>query len=276
MSHPGERFERYRRLLGVPGGSADLETLRAIVRAQLERAPFENISKLWSVRRFGRRAMPTLERYLDGIEKYGFGGTCYTNNFHLWTLLQHLGFDVSLCGADMPGGTDVHVVILVHLEERDYLVDTGYAAPFYEPMPVDSTSDLAITFGRDHYVLRPRDAQGRSRVDHFRGGERIHGYVAKPIPRRIDHFEEVIRASYADSATFMNALALVRFFDDRTSVALYNDSLIHSATDTFTIDRLPDRDAIAHAIECHFDIRLEIVREATAGLGELRRVHPST
>ena len=55
----------------------------------------------------------------------------------------------------------------------------------------------------------------------FRAGELVHGYLAKPEPRSIDHFEEVIRGSYRDSATFMNAVVVERFFPGR-SVRIHN------------------------------------------------------
>jgi arylamine N-acetyltransferase len=116
-------FERYCRLLGVAPAAPTPGLLRRLVRSQLMRFPFENVSKLYGVRRLGLREMPNLERYLDEMERFGFGGTCYPNNIHFWSLLRELGFEAILCGADMHGGADVHVVIFVRIEQRDYLVD---------------------------------------------------------------------------------------------------------------------------------------------------------
>jgi arylamine N-acetyltransferase len=193
----------------------------------------------------------------------------------LWSLLRHLGFDALLCGADMVSGPDVHIVILARVDDHDYWVDAGYAAPFFEPLRADLQRDQTLRHGRDHYVLRGRDADGRSRLDHFRNGERIHGYLAKPIPRSPGHFQGVIHASYADSATFMNALAVMRYHDDGSSVAVYNDRLIRSTADACSVTRLPDREAIVHAVEGHCGIPADIVREATSGLVELWDVHPA-
>jgi arylamine N-acetyltransferase len=66
----------------------------------LTRVPFENISKLYKQQHHGLTGLPSIELYLDGIERYHFGGTCYSNNFHFYSLLAALGYDVKLCAAD--------------------------------------------------------------------------------------------------------------------------------------------------------------------------------
>jgi arylamine N-acetyltransferase len=99
-------YKRYCDLLGITPARPDAALLRRLVRAQLMRAPFEDISKLYGVRRLGLRGFPTLDRYLDEMERFGFGGTCYPNNIHFWSLLRYLGFDATLCGADMSDGRD--------------------------------------------------------------------------------------------------------------------------------------------------------------------------
>ena len=104
----------------------------------------------------------------------------------------------------------------VRLDGRDLLVDVGYAAPFYDPLPLDQPAPKSFRFGRDAYVVHPRDAGGRTRLDLLRDGDRVHGYLLKPVPRTIACFRRVIRASYRDDATFMRSLLLVRFFDDQS------------------------------------------------------------
>ena len=137
--------------------------LTQIVRAHLATIPFENISKLWRWRTSGFKGLVGLTQFLDGIEQYHFGGTCYSNNFHLHQLLAYLGFDVTLCGADM-SAPDVHMVNIVRIAGREYIVDVGYASPFFEPLPRDLTNDHIVSFGDDTYVLSPRDSSGRSRL----------------------------------------------------------------------------------------------------------------
>ncbi|MFV2074319.1 MAG: arylamine N-acetyltransferase, partial [Thermoanaerobaculales bacterium] len=232
--------------------------------AQLMRVPFENISKLYLKKTRGATFVPPLEEHLDGIENHHFGGTCYANNPYFFELLRHLGYEVTMCGADM-SDPDVHIVSMVELDGRQYLVDVGYAAPFFEPLPRDLVGLHEIHFGACRYVLEPRDGQGRSRLRMFRNGELIHCYLAKPEPREIGHFAAVIRDSYRDTATFMNAVVMERFFPGR-SVRIHNLILTESTPDGATVTRLADREELIRTVEHHCRIPADIVRDAIDGI----------
>lgn len=259
-----ETFDLYLSILGVEPETPSLDHLRRLVRAQLTRVPFENISKLYLKKTRGASYIPSLAEHLDGIERFLFGGTCYANNPHFAALLRHCGYDVTLCGADMTR-PDVHVASFVRLDGREYLVDVGYGAPFYEPMPRDLEHEHRIVFGNNRYVLHPQDDQGRSRMDQVRDGELIHRYVAKPEPREIDHFAEVIRDSYSDAATFMNVVVVERFFPDR-SVRIHNYTLIESTPNASTTAQLANKEELVEAIEHHCGFPDDMVREALADI----------
>ena len=97
-------------------------------------------------------------------------------------------------------------------------------APFLEPMRLDLTRDHEIPSGRDRYVLRPRDAEGRSQLEHHRDGSLRHAYRVNPAPRRIAEFAGVIADSFRADAKFMNALMVARFSGSR-SLTLRNLTL---------------------------------------------------
>jgi len=118
----------YLRVLGVTRAEPSLEALHRLVRAHLMGIPFENISRLYRCRVLGLRDVPDLDLFLAG-EQHHLGGTCYANNFHFYRLLDALGYDAALCGADMPSGEDVHAAILVSIDGGEFLVDAGYATP---------------------------------------------------------------------------------------------------------------------------------------------------
>ena len=221
---PPELLDRYLSLLGLHRRKPGMDALSEIVQAHLLRVPFENVSKLYYKKHRGLRGIPGLETFLDGIERFHFGGTCYTNNYYLYQLLANLGYQNKLCGADM-SNPDVHLVSMVNLEKREYLVDAGYAAPFLTPLPRDLTADYTIVLGRERYVLKPQDASSCSRMELYRDGKLSHGYLAKPAPRQIHEFEQAIADSYREDATFMNALLLARFFPNR-SVVIHNLTVI--------------------------------------------------
>ncbi|PLX13441.1 MAG: hypothetical protein C0597_11750, partial [Marinilabiliales bacterium] len=107
-------FLKYLKLLGLRKQNPGFEYLREIVHAQISKIPFENLSKLLYKKRINLNGLIDFELYLEGIEKYNFGGTCYTNNFYFNQLLEWLGFEVKLCGADMKE-PNVHLVNIVKL-----------------------------------------------------------------------------------------------------------------------------------------------------------------
>ncbi|HEX9189575.1 MAG TPA: arylamine N-acetyltransferase [Vicinamibacteria bacterium] len=256
---------RYLGLLGVARRPPGLEALTELTSAHLTRIPFENVSKLYYGRRNAPpRRPPDLVRYLDGIERHHLGGTCYANAFNLHLLLAHLGYDVSLCGADM-SAPDVHLVNVVWVEGRPYLVDVGYGAPFLEPLPLDVAEDQEIAWGRERYVLTPRDAAGRSRLELHRDGELRHGYTVNPAPRRIEEFAQVIADSFSDEATFMHALLIARFWPTR-SVTLRNRTLIEAEGTRYRLRQIPGRADLPAAIEEHFLIPRGMAREALDGV----------
>jgi arylamine N-acetyltransferase len=259
-----EIFERYLSILRVEPEPPSLDHLRRLVRAQLVRVPFENISKLYLKKTQNASYIPSLEEHLEGVERFHFGGTCYANNPYFAELLHHCGYDADLCGADMTK-PDVHVVSMIRLDGREYLVDVGYGAPFYEPMPRDLEREHEVVFGSNLFVLHPQDVEGRTRMDHFRDGKLIHGYLAKPEPRKIEHFDEVIRHSYTDAATFMNVVVVERFFTDR-SVRFHNFTLTESTPNDAATTRLADKEELVEAIEHHCGFPADMVREAIADI----------
>ena len=257
-----QTFDRYLSILGVEARPPGIEHLSRLVQAQIMRVPFENVSKLWLKKTRGATSVPSLEDHLDGIERYNFGGTCYANNPFFAQLLRYLGYDVTICGADM-SKPDVHIVSIVRLDGREYLVDVGYGAPFFDPMPRDL--DLEIVFGAGRFVLRSQDTLGRSKMDMYRDGELIHGYLVKPEPREIGHFSRVIGESYSSEATFMNVLVVERF-DIGRSMRFHNLTLTQSTRDTTQTTQLADREELVEAVEHHCEIDADIVREAIAGI----------
>ncbi len=258
------QIARYLWLLDVEQSKPTLAALRDIVRAHLMRVPFENISKLYRWKISGLRSIPPADQFLEEIEQYHFGGTCYSNNYFLHLLLSALGFDVRLCGADM-SKPDVHIVNIVHIDGREYIVDGGFAAPFIEPLPRDLTSDYVVALGGERYVLSPMDAGGRSRLTFVRDGVSRHGYLVNPKPRSIGEFGGVIEDSFRPEATFMNAVLLVKFGRHR-STTLRNMMRTECRGETSAKAPVRTRDDLVAAILEHFCIPAHISRLALDGL----------
>ena len=175
---------RYLTILKVDRVDPDLGALRELLAAHFTRIPFENISKLYYRKRFGLVNLPAVQLYLDGIDKYHFGGTCYSNNYHFHLLLRSLGYEAKLCAGTDMNTPAVHAVNMVTIDGREYLADTGYAAPLLDPIPRDLETDYEIRLGRDHYVLKPQDANGCSHLELYLGPESCAVTARDTVKRR--------------------------------------------------------------------------------------------
>lgn len=263
----------YLDLIGIQPRKPSVGALCQIVRAHLMCIPFENISKLYYKKHLGLQNLPGLELFLDGIRESNFGGTCYANNYYLNQLLNALGYQARLCGADM-SSPDVHLVSIVLIENLEYLVDVGYAAPFLIPLPRYLRSDFVIRLGQDCYVLKPQDQHGFPRLELLRTGRRIHGYIAKPFPKTIQDFEPAISASFRKEATFMNSVLLARFLP-RSSTVIRNMAIFKSVGTDVHSRTLTGRDELVEAISAEFKIPNDISRDVLEGLGPLEEAGSS-
>ncbi len=146
------QYERYLKLIGIKTIPAGIDGLREIVRKHIYSVPFENVSKLILFDREKKGRPLSLSEFLDGIEFDDLGGTCHSNNPYLQELLTYLEFDTVLLGADMDE-PNVHTCLRVTLDSHQYHIDVGYAAPFSNPMRLDSTPHI-IRHGKYKYQFK--------------------------------------------------------------------------------------------------------------------------
>ncbi len=234
-----ERFSRYLRLLGLDSPPAGVDGLRQLVHAHITSVPFENLSKLLLYDREGAGRVTTVQEFLDGLEYQDLGGTCYTANPALTALLRELGYRADLLSADM-NSPHVHSCIRVHLDNRQYHVDVGNAAPFLEPFPLD-TLPYEFERGDMKWIFdKAEDRRVRCRV--FQHNEHVHGYVANEQPFVAEEFRHIVEDSFQPGRTFMSLLRLVRIFPEHT-VELKNRTLrVHrgSSTDETTLNSISE------------------------------------
>lgn len=249
-------LDRYLSLLGVEDGSIEIDQLRELTRAQLIRAPFENISKIVRVRVQGAEWIPELEQYLDDIEANHFGGTCNTNNYFFNQLLRYLGYDAVTCGAEIaePGSSrNGHMVNLVKLDGKQWLIDVGYGAPFWNPIPREERDDVEVSFGEDRYLFKPLDQKQRTKLEVYHKGKLVHGYLMRPQPLELEYFREVIKRSYMENATFLSRLRISRYFD-QTAVTLNNSNLVDMDQTSATSRMIENRDELIASIIENFEM----------------------
>ena len=260
MKYNNSLYEKYLEILKISKRNPSIGALTQIVKAHLTTIPFENISKIYYKSIYGLTTIPDFDLYIEGISKHNFGGTCYSNNYYLNQLLNFLGYDVRLCGADMTN-PDVHIVNIVSIDNGDYLVDVGYAAPFLKPIPLDLKEEYKIAWGSDEYIILPKTEIGYSELKMFRNGKIMHGYIAKPYPRSISEFKNVIKESFRESASFLNAILLVRF-KPKSSIMIHNFSSVEANNLISKNIKLKSKEELIDNIYMHFAIPKDIVKES--------------
>lgn len=262
-------FDKYLELLKVKASRPSFDMLCDIVKAHLIKVPFENISKLL-YKKQGMNNIPDFSTFLKGIEKYNFGGTCYSNNYYFYLLLKHIGFDVRLCGADMRN-PDVHIISMVNIDGKEYIVDGGYAAPFLEPLPRSLNEDYVINLGKEKYIIKPKDENGITKVEQYFNGKLQHWYSAKPNPRKIEEFQKVIEDSYTDDATFMNAIR-IRRFNENGSVSLRNFILMETKSTDVNSNEI-NREKLSAIVLEKFGMPEHLVKEAIESIKEINDIY---
>ncbi|KAH6928061.1 hypothetical protein HPB50_011123 [Hyalomma asiaticum] len=148
--------------LGVPKRdpfTADLDTLRTLIEAHLQRVIFENVDVL-----LGRPIALDVNSLFAKIVERGRGGYCFELNSLFARLLQVLGYRLRLRMArvrwgfprEAPMTLQQHVVLIVELPEGEHLVDVGFgSANPYLPLHLSERKE-----SMDHpYLLRPLGAE---------------------------------------------------------------------------------------------------------------------
>ena len=166
---------------------------------------------------------------------------------------------------------DVHVISIVTIDRNEFIVDVGYAAPFFEPLPIGLNKDYIVKSGKEEYRIKPIDMNGRTRVEQYYNGKLQHWYCANLRLRKIEEFTKVIKNSYSDDAVFMNALRITRFTNDG-SLILKNLLLIETVGLKTSVTKISYKN-IPDIIQQKFGMPAEIVKEALLNIRELKDIY---
>ncbi len=211
-------MDQYLKLLKLNPSKPSVEFLRSILEAHHFHVPYENISKIFNFEQ--GTIFPTLDQYLEGIQRFGFGGTCFVRNFYLSDLLSHLGFKTQLLTLESNGIPDSHCNVLV--DDR-YIVDLGLMSTFVGPFDIHGGHIKTNNGLRVMKFLSNRD-QNEIRIEIYRG-EKLHRYFKGTLePKSKDFFDVPIQNTYAQDALFMKTLRIFRLLPD-AEVTLWDRDL---------------------------------------------------
>jgi arylamine N-acetyltransferase len=134
---------RYLALIGVEQEAPGLDGLRRLVRAHVQKVPFENSASLLRRHAAGEGPVPQLdtETLLGSWEAGRAGGVCFEHTEMFGRLLVELRYSVTPIAGEIsfPGS---HQALLVELGGARWLVDVGNGAPFFEPFPLDRPFEI--------------------------------------------------------------------------------------------------------------------------------------
>ncbi|PLR75324.1 arylamine N-acetyltransferase [Bacillus sp. V3-13] len=147
---------KYLSNLNLPLEIPSYSYLERICHAHLTTIPFENISKPLYFRERHQLGfqIPSFDVFVENYRQFHFGGTCYSINSNLMSLLKEIGF---ACYHIMLGKE--HIGIIVELDGERVYVDCGAAAPFFKPVRFENDLKNVSQFGDDRVQLLPVDRQ---------------------------------------------------------------------------------------------------------------------
>jgi len=162
------------------------ESLRLLQRAHLLTVPFENLD-------IGRKRkiMVDRDRSVAKVVSEKRGGFCYELNAAFATLLESLGFKVTLLSARVPrqDGSDGpefdHLALRVDLDQP-WLADVGFGDSFLDPLRLEINAEQSQADGRRFRIVDR--AAGVLELQRRDGDKWKTEYLFTLQPRRIDDF----------------------------------------------------------------------------------------
>ncbi|MEQ9402321.1 MAG: arylamine N-acetyltransferase [Cyclobacteriaceae bacterium] len=126
--------EAYLKRLGVSREEPSLNALRKMHSAHVHTIPFENLDIHYT-----RKIQLDYKKIFNKLVTEKRGGFCYELNGLFYHLLSHLGYQCHIASAQMRKDSGDfspdfdHMIIILTLEERNFLVDVGFGNSFSYP-----------------------------------------------------------------------------------------------------------------------------------------------
>ncbi|WP_248928830.1 arylamine N-acetyltransferase [Paenibacillus hamazuiensis] len=203
-------LQQYLSCLRIEKRMPTLEYLRLLVERHLHLVPFENLSKFhYYLNRgtSGFKWFPSMDIYLDRLERENLGGNCYILNVHFGSLLRALGFQAEIVRAT---GGNAHWANRVTVEGRAFYVDIGYGAPLFEPLRLEEEPRF-FRCGEEVEIVRLSST--RFMIDRRANGQSIVTKYIEWMPVEVNDFEQDITHSLRDEDDnpFMRRIVVTLF-----------------------------------------------------------------
>ncbi|GAB6928383.1 hypothetical protein JCM10914A_23660 [Paenibacillus sp. JCM 10914] len=247
--------------------------LTEICTAHHNRIPFENISTLLQFHEYHQRGSLRQDekRFVDQLLRFNMGGTCYMINSSLHQLLNQLGFQTRYT---FLGGGHVGLLVRLPSESEEVYVDCGNAAPFFEPVCLETDPNQVSEYAGIQVRLRPADEPGTYTYYRYVDGELLTDLIWSFDTREeysFDDFQPAIRQYFKPNDLFTSGLRCQLWqLDQKRSLSLVNNVLsIRHIDGTVEKRVLSDLAEIREVIDHEFKLPKLPVEEAVSVLGEM-------
>lgn len=254
---------KFLKLLNLNQEKPTLDYLNRLVRSHQHFVPYENISKLVKRNKIGF-THTSFEEHMEGIQSYGHGGTCYSQNLHFHRLLEFLGYELYLQG-NWKDGKLTHPNLRIKIENVNYLVDLGNMSTFAGPFPLISLQSIEMKIGNQTYLLTSSKDEESACLQIFKQEKMIREINSQgPAPTQ-EQIAKSVYETFEKSAMFMTNLVIFKDFG-KYSLGIWNRSFYRNEGTTHEVNELKKYEDLVAAC-----LRLEMpnaqIKEA---LGTLR------
>lgn len=225
--------DAYLERIGHPRVPPTAQALCTLSRAHVRAIPFENVDVV-----LGTHRGIGLEAITDKLVRRLRGGYCYEHALLFAAVAQRLGFEVRRLVARVQphrSGPRTHMTLRVGVDGIDHLVDVGFGAGMFVPMPLRDGA-LVDQAGWMHRLTRSDDGLWTLAKRTEDDWEPLHEFDESPA-RPIDYQVAHHYVSTHPASPFTGRLVVMRL-DDGVSRRLIDDTLTTEHADG-RVDRTP-------------------------------------
>ena len=230
-----------------------LEVLTALQKAHLMSVPFENLSVYYKTK-------VDFNHLYDKIVHQKRGGFCYELNWPFHQLLLDLGFEAKVVSArvyDAKNGFGAefdHMVVIVTIDQSDYLVDVGFGEFSLAPVKIELQAEH--TDPRGTFRIEPYDDTYKVVKRKNASGEFLPVYIFSDLKRELDEFSEMCTFHQTSPLSPFTHKRLVTMLVGEGRVTLTGDTLKTTVNGTVTDKELTSEDEVNKVLADIFSIQI--------------------
>ena len=229
-----------------------LETLQLLQKQYMLTVPYENLDF-----HLHKEFSTDLLKVFEKIVLNNRGGICYESHTLFLYLLQHIGYDaywifakvddLTYIGKDYP-----HLVILVHIDGIDYLVDVANGQNVREPMNMDDPNLISVAED-NQYKIEPIENTYTLLV-HNKQQDWFPRYSFTKEQKHQSDFKDTFKNDYKNKEA-TNIPLLITLAKENGRVTMHNDIMIQKENNTRHSWHISDQNR-AEVLKEYFNITL--------------------